>query len=393
MLRDGDGGGKAKRNAQDLLAQSLGREATHYRFLSQRIQKPLQIGKQTASGLFMGKVQGPQKNPWIVVRQPLFPGDVLRIGYEDEPGHAICRVTRSVPKKGRYPLKMGTQKTPRTGAPVFLTDRREKALESMLAKMEESVAPLAPVPRSTFKVTLPQPKRPSDRPLDMRVSRIPSRRTIREAAGIWLSENAVANIGKEAAHLWIWLPPVIWPDDESRITGLLGQCLKKGVRRFVLNAPWQMAMFNRPEGLHLWAGPFCNASSALCIQVFKEMGMNGAFISPELGEKDVTTLCHQSPLPLGIVISGHWPLCISRIFADNLKLRAAFDSPKGEQAWVDQHGPDFWVYPNWRLDLTEKRAILEKSGICVFARLEEPVPPGVSLKKRPGLWNWKIGLK
>ena len=393
QLRDEGNGGKAKRNAQDLLAQSLGRETTHYRFLPQRIQQPLQIGKQTASGLYVGKVQGPRKNPWVVVRQPLFTGDILRIGCEDEPGHTVCRVNRSVPHKGRFPLKLGTKKTPRAGAPVFLTDRREKALESILSEMEKSAPPLTPVPQSTFSVALPQPKRLSGCILDMRVRRVPSRRSSRETTGMWLSENAVANIGKHAGSLWVWLPPVIWPEDERHVTTLLGQCLKSGVRRFVLNAPWQQGLFNRPDGLHLWAGPFCNATNALCLQMFEEMGMNGAFISSELGETDVTTLASQSPLPLGIVISGHWPLCISRILSDTIQLRVPFSSPRGEQAWVDQHGPDYWVYPNWQLDLLEKRAILEHSGIRVFAHLIEPVPAGVVMKKRQGLWNWKIGLK
>ena len=393
MLRDLNTDAKMKRNAQELLMQSLGREATHYRFLPQRVQKPLQTGRQTASGLFMGKVQGPLKNPWVVVRQPLYPGDVLRIGYEDEPGHAICRVTRTVPKKGRFPLKLGTKKAPRPGIPVFLTDRREKALESMMAEVEAGITPEHPLPASGFTVVLPQRIEPSGRPFDVRVTRKPSRRSKKETAGIWLSETAIADIGKSAANLWIWLPPVIWPNDETKIAEQLAQCLKNGVRRFVLNAPWQMALFNHPDGLQLWAGPFCNASNALCLQMFREMGMHGAFVSPELGKGDITTLCSQSPLPLGIVISGHWPLCISRILADNMKLRVPFDSPRGEQAWVDQHGSDYWVYPNWQLDIMEKRAILEDSGIRMFAHLEEPVPRSVMMKNRPGLWNWKIGLK
>jgi putative protease len=70
-----------------------------------------------------------------------------------------------------------------------------------------------------------------------------------------------------------------------------------------------------------------------------------------------------------------------------------FDSPRGEQAWVERHGPDYWVYPNWRLDITGKRALLERAGMRMFAHLDEPVPRGVSVKKRPGLWNWEIGLK
>ena len=63
LLRDQGHDARAKRDALDLLAQNLGREATHYQFLPQRPQKPINTRRQTASGLFMGKVQGPAKNP------------------------------------------------------------------------------------------------------------------------------------------------------------------------------------------------------------------------------------------------------------------------------------------------------------------------------------------
>ena len=394
MLRDQGNDARVKRDALDLLAQSLGREATHYQFLPQRPQKPIDIRRQTASGLFMGKVQGPTKNPWVVVRQALLPGDVLRVGYEDEDGHAICRVTRFVPKKGRYPLNLGGRKAPTPGAPVFLTDRREKALEEMITDVEAAAGPLKPIASSRFKAVLPRPLEKFRRPVEVRVSRTPSRASGRNTVGIWLSETVAANIGKSAAgNLWVWLPPVVWPDDEARVAGLLRQSLENGARQFVLNAPWQMALFNRPEGLSLWAGPFCNAANALCLETFKTLGFTGAFVSPELGESDIFTLCRQSPLPLGIVLSGHWPLCISRTLADDMKLRVPFDSPRGEQAWVDQHGPDYWIFPNWKLDITEKQTILQQAGIQMFVHLEEPVPPAVTIKNRPGLWNWKIGLK
>jgi putative protease len=394
MLRDQGSDSRIKRNALDLLAQSLGREATHYQFLPQRPQKPIDTRRQTASGLFMGKVQGPAKNPWVVVRQPLLPGDVLRVGYEDEAGHTICRVTRHVPKKGRYPLNLGGKKAPRPGAPVFLTDRREKALETMMADVEAQAAAPGPTISSRFTADLPRPEVASRRPVEVRVSRTPSRASGRNPVGMWLSETTASNIGRSAAtDLWVWLPPVVWPDDEARVVGLLRKSLENGARQFVLNMPWQMALFNRPEGLNLWAGPFCNAANALCLETFKTLGFAGAFVSPELGESDLLLLCRQSPLPLGIVLSGHWPLCISRTLSDNMRLRVPFDSPRGEQAWVDQFGPDYWIFPNWRLDITEKRALLEEAGMQMFAHLEEPVPKAVTIKKRPGLWNWEVGLK
>ncbi|PIE66955.1 MAG: peptidase U32 [Deltaproteobacteria bacterium] len=392
-LRDQGGDARAKRDALSMLEQSLGREATHYNFLPQRPQSPINTRRQTASGMFVGKVQGPAKNPWVVVRDALLPGDVLRVGYEDEPGHAVCRVNRHVPKKGRYPLKLGGNKTPRNGAPVFLTDRREKALEKMIADMDELAGPSVPLSPSVFTARLPDPVKSSRQAVEMRVGRSPSRISGRRTAGIWLSETAADNIGKSSAgNLWVWLPPVIWPDDESRVAGLLSNCLKKGVRRFVLNSPWQMSLFNRPHGLTLWAGPYCNAANALCLETFKTLGFSGAFVSPELGEKDILTLCGQRPLPLGIVLSGHWPLCISRTLADGMKLRQAFDSPKGEAAWADRHGPHYWIFPNWKLDITEKRAYLQQAGMGMFVHLDEPVPRSVNIKKRPGLWNWKIGL-
>ena len=393
MLRDQGQDSQTKRSALDLLEQGLGRASTHYNFLPQRPQAPIDTRRQTASGLFMGKVQGPAKNPWVMVRQALLPGDVLRVGYEDEAGHAICRVTRHVPKKGRYPLNLGGSKTPRPGAPVFLTDRREKALEEMLAAIEADAPPPATPAPSAFRTALPRSVQPRNRPVDVRVSRTPSR-SGRKLVGAWLSETIVANIGKSApANLWVWLPPVIWPDDEDRVVGLLSQSLRQGVRQFVLNAPWQMALFNRPEGLNLWAGPFCNAANALCLETLKTMGFAGAFVSPELGEADILLLCRQSPLPLGIVLTGHWPLCISRTIAADTRLREPFESPRGEQAWVERHGPDYWVFPNWRLDIDEKRKLLEQAGMQMFAHLEESVPPTVTIKKRPGLWNWKVGLK
>ena len=394
LLRDRGNDIQAKRDALSLLAQSLGREATHYRFLPQRPQNPIDTQRQTASGMFIGKVQGPAQNPWVVVRQALLPGDVLRVGYEDEPGHAICRIKRHVPVKGRFPLKLAGVKIPGSGAPVFLTDRREKALENMLADLEKEIAPVQPVPSSGFVAALPPVVEKKGRATEMRVSRLPERGGSRTPAGLWLSEAALAGLGKSAAgRLWIWLPPVIWPDDETRIANLVRESLKAGARRFVLNAPWQMALFNRPKGLDLWAGPFCNAANALCLKLLKSMGMTGAFVSPELGEADILTLCRQRPLPLGIVLSGNWPLCVSRTLAEGLKLREPFTSPKGEMAWVDQHGPDYWTYPNWKLDLIEKRKQLQNAGIEMFAHLDEPVPKTVAMKKRPGLWNWTIGLK
>ncbi len=69
-----------------------------------------------------------------------------------------------------------------------------------------------------------------------------------------------------------------------------------------------------------------------------------------------------------------------------------FNSPKGEKAWVIEYGPDFWVYPDWRLDLSGKKNALQRAGYSLFVNLVEPLPRGVKMKKRPGLWNWDLNL-
>ena len=61
-------------------------------------------------------------------------------------------------------------------------------------------------------------------------------------------------------------------------------------------------------------------------------------------------------------------------------------------AWVNRQDSNYWVYPNWRLDLTAFRKDLERAGYQRFVHILEPVPRFIELKDRPGYWNWKMGL-
>jgi len=92
------------------------------------------------------------------------------------------------------------------------------------------------------------------------------------------------------------------------------------------------------------------------------------------------------------VISGNWPFCVSRISTDRIKTDKPFISPRGEQAWTAKYGDDFWVFPNWILDISDSKKMLLHAGYTMFVHLIEPVPGTVNLKKRPGLWNWKTKL-
>ncbi len=396
MLRDQGKDPKVKKNALAMLERALGRNTTHYNFLTQRIQSPVNTSGHTGSGLLMGKVQGTRANPWFVAREELLTGDVLRIGYEDQKWHAVHRVSRYVPKKGHLHLKISSGKNSPQGAPVFLTDRREKVLVEMIDNLEAQLEKkmTGAQARPDFRINLPRRFSRRIKTLEMNLFRNTEKsKSSRGVTGLWLSAESIENIKKNrAANCWWWLPPVIWPQDEEDFRDQVNSVLKQGAGNFVLNAPWQMAFFPPTEKLNLWAGPFCNIANPLGIAVMAEMGFSGVIVSPELGSEDYQYLPQNSPLPLGIVIAGNWPLCISRVLADNLKPQVAFASPRGEESWVQKYGSNYWVYPNWRLDLSAQRKTLEKAGYRLFVDIDNPLPPQVSLKKRPGLWNWNIGL-
>ncbi len=396
MLRDHISDPQKKKAALELLEWSLGRTGTHYNFLPQRPQDPVAADSQTGSGLLVGTLKGAKQKNYIIPREELLPGDVLRVGYEDESWHSTCKVGKYVPKKGRLDLKLSLPRnssriTTAKNIPVFLTDRREKFLEEMLSKLEEELTEPEESKKSSSKFHARLPKRTEIRAksLDLKVIRNTGRIKFKGRTGIWLSKDSVKN---SSSGTWWWLPPVIWPEQENEWKELIELALKKGGRIFVLNAPWQAAFFKNRKNLELWAGPFCNLSNPLALSTARFMGFDGAIVSPELGREDYLQLAKHSPLPLGIVISGNWPLSISRILPDNIKSDKPFTSPKGEQAWAKKYGSDIWIYPNWQLDLISKKDLLQKAGYSLFVHLAEPLPDEINLKKRPGIWNWDIGL-
>jgi putative protease len=345
----------------------------------------------------MGRIQGGDKNRFLIPRENLLPGDNLRIGYEDQKWHHLSKVNRYVPQKGRLFLKLAHKNTPPKGTPVFLVDRREKALQELIKGLENEQRknPMLPRIKGAFQAKLPSRpvKRKSVR--ELRVFRTTNRPRSNGRMGLWLNSDSAP--GGAVKNTWWWLPPVVWPDEAKSMVSVLKKTINKGARHFVLNAPWQINLFNRNKGrkkaLKLWAGPFCNISNPLAIKVMAKMGFSGAIISPELGKDDYLELPKHSALPLGIIVSGNWPLCVARITGENIKLNQSFTSPKGEHAWVTENDSTFWVYPNWVIDLTAKKNYLKSAGYSLFVTLKEPVPRDMSMKKRQGIWNWELGLK
>lgn len=396
LLRDHGQDPQMKKDALQMLERALGRSGTHYFFLPQRPQNPVDLHRQTGSGRLVGKIKGTVQSPYFKTREELLPGDVLRLGYEDEAGHRVKRIARAVPKGGRMHLKPSSKKEFKIGVPVFLTDRRERQLVSMIAGLQGSLGrSAASLNRiSKFKPALPPVISRKPKFQEITVYRSLPKSVPRGSIGLWLNGQVIKKIsGMAASRIWWWLPPVIWPANEQAVNDGVQAAVQSGARYFVLNAPWQTAFFKTPQDFHLWAGPFCNLANPLALASIESMGFRGAIVSPELGSEDFLQLPQQSPIPLGVVATGNWPLCVARSAARELQLDKPFASPKGEQAWITQYGPDYWIFPNWLLDLGEQKKALQKAGYTLFVKLMEPQPKSVKLKKRKGLWNWDTKLQ
>jgi putative protease len=396
MLRDFGNDPQKKKAALEMLSMALGRVSTHYGFLPQRPQNPIQADDQTGSGLLMGYLKGSPDRPYLIPREELLPGDILRVGYEDDDWHVVKKLNQHVPQRGRLVLKIASQKHRLKGVPVFLIDRQEPCLKEIISELETEMADLSGGEKQTRSFQLRNSRCRGQGPavFDLRVFRTVDAEGNKGQNSAWLSAESVKECSKQKFRgLWWWIPPTIWPENEVALAGMIEIVEKNGGRNFVLNAPWQVTLFAARKKLNLWAGPFCNATNGLAVSEIQSLGFSGVIVSPELGEKDYLDLPGQSPLPLGIVLSGNWPLCTSRTLAQQIKLNEPFVSPRGEVAWAAKHGWDYWIYPNWKLDLSSKREMLLQAGYRCFVHLLEPVPQKIVMKKRPGLWNWAVGMR
>ncbi|MBD5538757.1 MAG: U32 family peptidase [Desulfovibrio sp.] len=407
LLRDNPGDPQARRAATDILQLALGRPGGKARFLPQSPEQAASPDSQTSTGLLAGKIRmAPDGGCEIRPHLELLPGDYLRVGVEDERWHATLPVTRRVPKAGTLRLQLAKHATPKAGTPVYLIDRREPELQRVLAEWRKRLeargdafppdtAPPAGAPR------MPKPVKPRPR-ADMLLTSGPPRG--REEGGrasgrralpaLWLSPRTAELSRTLVSRTAWWLPPVVWPEEEAALARMIGRLWRLGARHFVCNSPWQRAFFPEtlPEDADLLAGPFCNIANAPALAVLAAQGFAGAFVSPELARDDALALPGESPLPLGAVLSGFWPVGVSRFGEVALKPNEPFMSPKGEVFWTRRHGGTLWIYPAWPLDLSGERRALVEAGYSFFARLEETPPQGLPELRREGLFNWNGAL-
>jgi U32 family peptidase len=393
LLRDAP---ENKKQALALLDYALGREFSHYHLLPQRVQNPLDHTSETGSGLFAGRIKS-SSPPYFITREELITSDLLRIGCEEDASHHIQKVTRAVPKKGKFYLekKSGLQIKP--GTPVYIIDRRGRELESQINALNDELGNIEQVPvrpgEKSLKKQLPRNRRTGRQHVkDMLLTRggRPKASYQGMETAVWISDR---NYGlAPSAKNWLWLDPVLFPDEEKICADYIFRAVKKGAKNFVLNSPWQIALFPKPEKLNLWAGPFCNISNHIIINKLQKVGFSGVLTTPELDRESLMSLPRESELPLGLVIYGNWPLSISRIISKELKTDRSFFSPKGESAWISKHGNNYHLFPNWPLDLKNQKKELIKAGFSVFVHVQEKIPQNIHMKKRPGLWNFNLRL-
>ena len=406
---------QARKDAEAILEMALGRPGSRARFLPHKDNLiPTDPSGQTSSGLLAGKINvTPEGQVLLKPHFELLPQDYLRVGVEDERWHATLPVTRRTPKAGTLMLRLPKHKTPKAGTPVFLIDRREPELMQILREWQARLdrMPTRPSKAVESEPRLPRPVRPAPRPEMVVRASMPQGRETRgcrsQNTGLWLSPRTAEISRTIAPRICWWLPPVIWPEEEEAIRRRLAHLTREGARHFVCNAPWQRDLFpaellarmnDEPEdpkhsdALDLLAGPFCNVANAAALGVLADMGFKGAYISPELPADDILALPRQSPLPLGMVLGGFWPVGISRFGLLGIKPNEPFMSPKGEVFWARQYGGNVWLYPGWPLDLTAKRQELQQAGYSFFARLEENPPSSLPEMRRQGLFNWDGAL-
>lgn len=400
MLRDNPGDAAARKTAEEILRMALGRPATRARFLPQKDSVPTTPDGQTSSGLMIGKTRN-EPDGRIVLKPhiPLLPQDYLRVGVEDERWHATLPVTRRIPKAGSLVLRLPKHKTPRAGTPVFLIDRREPELLGILKDWQSRLASMSSRPSQPVDSAprLPQPVKGGKRPdIFVRASLPQGKETRagRHLQGLWLSPRSAGISRTVAPRMCWWLPPVIWPGEEESLRRAVSGLWRGGARHFVCNAPWQRGFFPEilPEDADLTAGPFCNAANAVALDVLARMGFAAALVSPELPREDMLALPAQSPLPLGAVLTGFWPVGLSRFGLLGVKPNEPFLSPMGEPFWARQYGENIWIYPGWPLDLSAKKQEMQAAGYAFFAHLQENPPPSLPALRRESLFNWDGAL-
>ncbi|GAB6160908.1 peptidase U32 family protein [Desulfothermus naphthae] len=384
ILRDNINDSKAKKFAMELIEMSLGRPTTHYFFLSHRRYIPVDPYSESASGYEIGKTFVTKGKVYIRPKIDLMAGDRIRISYEDKKGHNIIKINRFIKKGKKHTLNIKTE----AGQPVFLIDRKESKLVEGVNKLKGEWLKIANN-KNKYKYYTEElePRKPRINLKKSKhsivyltvyrdVSKV--RRRKKGLTGIWVYDPDFKP-GFLPRDTWIFLDPVLWPEDEDRWKRCINNLVSKGIKFFVFNSLFH-ASLTPLDAICAWLGPFSNITNSEGLNLAFDMGFKGAVLSPEL--KDINLLADivkASPIPLGVFVKGLWPYTISRTKHEEIPLKAIIYSPRNEPMWMDRLYKNYYLFPKKEINLTSKMEQLKSAGFKLF--LEFAVE--ASLKEKP----------
>ncbi len=397
ILKDNVGDRNALKMALELLALNLGRRSTHYYFLSHRKYCPIEPDKESASGLLIGHISTNKRQKYFRSRIDLYGGDRIRIAYEGESAHDIIKINRYVKKGKKVVLRKGKIKV---GTPVFLIDRKEQKLLERINEIKQQWMEhrkklkvlyhknnMYKLENSYLKYNKKGNNASSFRVcISMHLKQSKKQKGLQHGFMITEPQGPLWSKIKDK-NTWLWIDPVIWPEDEKNWIHLIETLQKKGYKNYIVNSIQHVSLFDVYKN-NIWLGPFANIANSETVEIGANLGVKGAVVSPELKKEDYLELVKNSPIPLGILVYGLWPYTISRTKHPLVPLNTPIISPKKECFFVSEIGKNYYVYPNWLVDLRNEIPLLKKAGFVMFLEIDIPFPKGVKKEKKPYKFNF-----
>ncbi|MGL4722872.1 MAG: U32 family peptidase [Desulfovibrionaceae bacterium] len=389
LLRDYPEDPKAKKEAHRLLELAINLTTTNALIKTTKNNTPIDNKSQTNIALLIGKVFPKNGTFLLETTKELFPLDLLHVGYKDEAWHTTIPIRKNIKVGATLSIRFTSKKLPSKPVNAFLIERKSLALRKEVALWQGKLDHIPRIIPSSihYSPPLPKPKHYSSLPTMSLQSVLPIGKA-NKASGLslWVSQRTVKEISRTIVpKIHWWLPPVIWHDEENSFKRLLATLIKNGATHFVCNDIFQYSML--PQHASYIAGPFCNIANASTLECIQNLGYEGAIVSPELSKEELLSLVQQSPLPLGFVTKGFFPVGITRLSPQGIFSKNTFVSEKGESFWIKRHGSTVWYYPALEIDLSGTEKELTKAGFSFYVHTVEHAPKNSTITKRQRTLN------
>lgn len=394
ILRDNPNNSDAIKEARNLLQYAISRETTSSIILGKKKNTPVVLSKHTNTGIPVGNVIKKGEGYALQLQKALFNEDAVRIGYEDEPWYTTIYIKKNYKEGDILPLSISIKKMPKKSIVAFLIDRKATLPKKELLELKKELDAFPSIVSNTpsFKPRFSPYTRSPFIGIHTLQSAIPQGKANKQQGlSLWLSPRTVKEVSRTITpRITWWLPPVVWHEDEHSFRSLIKAVCRNGATHFVCNEFMQYDLL--PESTTKILGPFCNIANVGTLHLAKECGYKRAIVSMELNKDDLSLLVQQSPMPLGVVTKGYFPIGITRFSPEGISLDASFSSALREDFWVKKYGSSYWFYPAWELDLSAVENELIAMGYSFFVHITEYAPKGVTIVRKQSTFNWHLSL-